>query len=188
VWIDLLSVRWGFWIAGTVGVVIAGFRVWMREDDGREQLAEQLRPHLEIETVPEVIDGHGRVRVRNRTRRTIRFAARLVSVTPNIGYPLPVYLRHTHHPPQHEAEIQADGTALVDVFVDMGLDWLGLLVMGNPPDPPHQVARNQKYEICVAAFPTTPHEGPAAYRRFYIRGEMGGPLMFSDAGVPPEGL
>jgi len=65
----------------------------------------------------------------------------------------------------------------------MGPAWLGLLVMGDPPETPYQVARNEHYEICIAAFPASPHEGAAAHRRFYLRGGMGRPIMFSDAEV-----
>jgi len=184
---DLVPVRWGLWIAGVVGVIVASFRVWKRESDARQQLAEQLTPRLEICSVPERIGDHARVRVRNLSRTTIRFAARLDSVTPNIGYALPVPLRHTHQPPQPEAEIPSRGSACVDVFADRGVEGVRLLVMGDPPEVGILLPSQGRHEICITAYPTTPAGGIAASRRFYIihPPQPGGPIVFSDAGAPP---
>jgi hypothetical protein len=181
-----LHAQWSLWVLGAVGMMVAGFRVWKREYDARQQIADQITPRLTISSVTEREGDHLRVRVNNLSTTTVRFAARLVSITPTIGCLLPVALRPTHNPAEAEADIPGNGSMWVDVLAVLGEGEIRLLVMGFPPETNIPLPNRDRYEICITAFPVLPRGAPAS-RRFHIIFPTSptGRLVVSDAGVPP---
>jgi hypothetical protein len=173
------------------GLVVAAYRVWLVQHDRAIALRHQIVPRLQIRCVPVFAPPRYRIEVRNLSRTTVRFAARLESIEPAIDHGLPVHLQITHHA-EPQAEIPAHGVALVDVFIDYPYgrqdcdlnmhDEIGLLLSGHPAT--EYFVQRQRYTIRICAYPVGANEGIPAERSFYIIPRFQQWCVFGDAGVP----
>lgn len=183
---------WVYLIGVMVGLIKAAYAVWAERQGRVAQLEERLRPRLEIASVPVINDEwRFQVRVRNRSGTTVRFAARMEAVDPQIDYPLPVHLQLTHHA-EHQAEIPPYGEALVNVFRDnpfviphphdAGQDdeSINFLFFGHPPGAVS--FQRIRYLVRICAYPVNPEHGIAAIRSFHIIPQFQKRCIFGDAG------
>ncbi len=175
------------------GTVTGAFYVWRDKRDQLAALRERLKPRLEIASVPVVIDNRYRIRVNNLSGTTVRFAARLESIEPEINHVMPVHLQITNSPEQ-EGQIPGHKHALVEVFLDTFLiavvegkeyihgDTIGLFLYGHPPAEFH--VPRERYTVEIIAYPVDADAGIPARRSFYIIPPRDGQCIFGDAGAP----
>jgi hypothetical protein len=179
-----------YWLAGliaTATVILAFFFAGRNEHLERLRLAKLLKPKLRISSGSVPGEDRWRVRVHNLSGRTVRFSAKLVSITPGARrLPIPSYLQITGTPDPHRVgEVSANGDALVDVCMNIGqtIDFLS----AESPATIVEVAKTE-YEIRICAYPISPDDGGACLRSFFIKPERDGSLMLFDAGKadPPD--
>src|SRR5262245_49163303 len=177
---------WVWWAAAGVCFFFCCFRVWQREHEAHKLTLERLRPKLEISSVPQKFELRWRIKVRNLSKTTVRFGAKLERINPGIGsYQVPARLQITGtEPPYREGDIPGEGEAWVDVLTEAVFESeteVGLLSAEEPSEDITIPKVDYVMRVCV--FPVSEGYGGEARHRFYYTRIPSGVWILSDAGA-----
>jgi hypothetical protein len=169
---------WTFWVAAVICCVICPYWVWRKEHLQHIELQEQLKPKLEIVGATESSEMHYRMRVRNLANKKIKFYAELVSMKPDVKFPLPVRLQITNQKPYEDGEIAHYGEQMVTVFIYPEKHWQLTICANYHPVQPELCfgVPKQRYDLCIRV---VPDQGSSVSRTFYIIPQSDGTCIFS---------
>jgi uncharacterized integral membrane protein len=169
-------------------IIFAILRAGQEQYRGRLELAEKLKPKLEILGVAPIVpgDNYRRIMVKNKTHKTIRFRATLLPDSKtSIKFTLPVDLQPTHC--LHGDTVGEIGPNLphsVEVFIDVSAhSKTVILLMGSGHKLPWP--SNQRLELYIGVYPID-ESGEADRRWFYIVPQADGTVVFTANGSMPS--
>jgi hypothetical protein len=175
---------WIFWASAVTCFFICAYRVWHKELQAHRTTRARLSAVLEICEGTKPSGDHHRIRVRNVSSRTVRFSAKLVSISQHVDYPIPAFLQlDGTQPPHRENEIEGGGLAYVNVLVCPSDGRLALLIASFPVEAPVPIGM-QECKMRIRVFPLSPQDGKGDDRCFRLKPQGDGRVMLIDMGRP----
>jgi hypothetical protein len=116
-----VSPQW-FWVAALMCLLVAIFRVLVKEYKAHDRVVERLKPRLAILDFTETHDRYYRIRVKNLSAVDCHFGVMLAAIDPPVpGLSLPLHLQITHEPEKTVVVLPGNQDRPVDVFRKYGL-------------------------------------------------------------------